>query len=58
MPGRTVHAKLELASCFRQYPLTESLDLGKAAADFTDGVLTLRIPTTEEALHKFVIMSP
>jgi HSP20 family molecular chaperone IbpA len=49
MTGRTVRAGFELASCFRQYMLQESLDHEKAVADFIDGLLALRIPDIEAA---------
>lgn len=49
MPGSTVYREFELGSYFRQFTIPETLDHGKAKADFVNGILTLRIPKAEIA---------
>lgn len=49
MPGTSVYREFELGSYFRQFTIPESLDHGKARADFANGILTLRIPKAEIA---------
>ncbi len=49
MPGSTVYREFELGSYFRQFTIPETLDHGKAKADFANGILTLRIPKAEIA---------
>lgn len=49
IPGSTVYREFELGSYFRQFTIPETLDHGKAKADFVNGILTLRIPKAEIA---------
>lgn len=49
LPGTSVYREFELGSYFRQFTIPESLDHGKARADFANGILTLRIPKAEIA---------
>ncbi|QXE90412.1 Hsp20/alpha crystallin family protein [Geomonas subterranea] len=49
VPGSAVYREFELGSYFRQFTIPESLDHGKAKADFANGILTLRIPKAEIA---------
>lgn len=49
MPGSSVYREFELGSYFRQFTIPETLDHGKAKADFVNGILTLRIPKAEVA---------
>ncbi|MBJ6752389.1 Hsp20/alpha crystallin family protein [Geomonas anaerohicana] len=49
VPGNAVYREFELGSYFRQFTIPESLDHGKAKADFANGILTLRIPKAEIA---------
>ena len=44
LPGRLEYAEFELAPYYRQFTIPESLDHEKTKADFTNGILTLRIP--------------
>ena len=58
MPGRPVYAEFELAQYYRQFTLPEGLDHEKTAAEFTNGVLILRIPKAEAAKpHKIEILA-
>lgn len=49
MAGTPVYREFELGSYFRQFTIPETLDHGKAKADFANGILTLRIPKAEIA---------
>jgi HSP20 family protein len=49
LPGQTLYREFELAPYYRQFQIPESLDQDRAQADFTNGVLTLRIPKAEAA---------
>jgi HSP20 family molecular chaperone IbpA len=49
MPGRPIYAEFELAPYYRQFSIPESLAHEKAAADFSNGILTLRVPKAEAA---------
>jgi HSP20 family protein len=57
-PGQPVYSEFELAHYYRQFSLPEGLDHEKTAAEFIDGVLTVRIPKTEAAKpHKIEILA-
>jgi HSP20 family molecular chaperone IbpA len=49
MPGTPGYSEFELTTYFRQFSVPESLDQEKAAADFANGILTLKIPKAEAA---------
>ncbi|MGA7829126.1 MAG: Hsp20/alpha crystallin family protein [Geobacteraceae bacterium] len=49
LPGTAVYREFELANYYRQFSIPESLDHEKAEADYTNGILTLRIPKAEVA---------
>ncbi len=49
MPGRALYTEFEYAHYYRQFTIPESLDHEKAKADFSNGVLTLRVPVAESA---------
>jgi len=49
MPGNATYTEFELAPYYRQFVIPESLNHEKAAADLTNGILTLRIPKAEAA---------
>lgn len=49
MPGQTAHTEFELANYYRQFSIPESLDNGKAKAEYNNGILTLRVPKAEIA---------
>ena len=49
MPGRPVYTEFELAPYYRQFSIPESLAHDKAAADLSNGILTLRVPKAEAA---------
>lgn len=52
VPGTPAYREFELASYYRQFTIPESLDHEKAHADYTNGILTLRIPKAEVAKPK------
>lgn len=49
MPGRSIYTEFEFAHYYRQFSIPETLDNGKAKAEFTNGVLTLKVPVAEVA---------
>jgi HSP20 family molecular chaperone IbpA len=49
MPGRPVYTEFELAPYYRQFSIPEILDHEKATANFTNGLLTLKVPKSEAA---------
>jgi HSP20 family protein len=56
MPGRSAYAEFELASYYRQFSIPESLDHEKAKAEFTNGILTLRVPKAEAAKPRKIVV--
>ena len=49
MPGQSAYTEFGLANYYRQFSIPESLDHEKAKAEFTNGILTLRVPKAEVA---------
>lgn len=49
MPGRSLYTEFEFAHYYRQFSIPETLDHEKAKAEFSDGVLTLKVPMAEAA---------
>lgn len=49
MPGNAVYTEFELAPYYRQFQVPESLNNEKASAEYTNGVLTLRLAKPEVA---------
>lgn len=49
MPGRSLYTEFEFAHYYRQFSIPETLDNEKAKAEFSDGVLTLKVPMAEAA---------
>jgi HSP20 family molecular chaperone IbpA len=47
--GEQVYREFVAGPYFRQFRIPDSLDPGKASADFTSGVLTLTLPRAEKA---------
>lgn len=47
MPGQSIYTEFEFAHYYRQFSIPETLDHVKAKADFSNGVLTLKIPMAE-----------
>jgi HSP20 family protein len=54
LPGTSAYREFELANYYRQFSIPESLDHVKAKAEFTNGILTLRVPKAEVAKPKRV----
>ncbi|MBV5341321.1 MAG: Hsp20/alpha crystallin family protein [Deltaproteobacteria bacterium] len=49
MPGRPIYTEFEFAHYYRQFSVPETLDHQKAKADFSNGVLTMKVPVAEAA---------
>lgn len=49
MPGRALYTEFEFAHYYRQFTIPETLDHEKAKAEFSNGVLTLKVPMAEAA---------
>lgn len=49
MPGRSIFTEFECAHYYRQFSIPETLDHAKAKAEFSNGVLTLKVPMAEAA---------
>lgn len=49
VPGQSAYREFELATYYRQFSIPESLDHEKARAEYTNGILTLRVPKAEVA---------
>lgn len=49
MPGRSIYTEFEFAHYYRQFSIPETLDHEKARAEFSNGVLTLKVPVAEAA---------
>lgn len=49
MPGRSIYTEFEIAHYYRQFSIPETLDHEKAKAEFSNGVLTLKVPMAEAA---------
>ncbi|MDD2582846.1 MAG: Hsp20 family protein, partial [Desulfuromonadaceae bacterium] len=47
MPGRPIYTEFEYAHYYRQFSIPETLDHEKAKADFSNGVLILKVPVAE-----------
>jgi len=47
-----IYREFELFSYFRQFELSDSVDVGKISADLKNGVLTLQLPKAEQAKPK------
>jgi HSP20 family molecular chaperone IbpA len=52
LPGTSAYREFELANYYRQFSIPESLDHAKAKAEYTNGILTLRVPKAEVAKPK------
>ena len=52
LPVEPVYREYELANFFRQFQLSDQVDVAKITADLKHGVLTLRLPKAEQAKPK------
>ncbi len=48
-PAPPVYREFELFNYFRQFELSDSVDIAKISAELKNGVLTLRLPKAEQA---------
>ncbi len=53
-PGTMRHREYELVNYFRQFELSEKVDQGRIGATLRHGVLTLDLPTAEEAKPRLI----
>ncbi|MFB3786509.1 MAG: Hsp20/alpha crystallin family protein [bacterium] len=51
-PGDRIHQEFEFVNFFRQFELSEQVDIEHITADLNNGVLTLRLPKAEPAKPK------
>lgn len=58
MPGNPLYAEFELATYYRQFSIPEILDHAQAKAEFTNGLLTLRIPKAAAAKPRKIAIKP
>lgn len=49
LPGRPIYTEFEWAPYYRQFQIPDAIDQAKVKADFSNGVLTLRLPKAEAA---------
>jgi HSP20 family protein len=49
MPGRPIYNEFEFAHYYRQFSIPETLDHERAKAEFSNGVLILKVPVAEAA---------
>ena len=49
LPGEPTYREYELVNYFRQFELSDKVNVGKISADLKHGVLTLSLPKAEEA---------
>ncbi|HOJ60357.1 MAG TPA: Hsp20/alpha crystallin family protein [bacterium] len=53
-PGDLVYREFEFVNFFRQFEISEQIDIEHITADLNNGVLTLRLPKAEQAKPKKV----
>jgi len=51
-PGDRIYREFEFVNFFRQFELSEQVDIEHISADLNNGVLTLRLPKAEKAKPK------
>lgn len=56
-PGSPVYSEFKLMDYFRQFQLTEEVDIDKISADLKQGVLTIQLPKAERAKPKKIPIS-
>lgn len=49
LPGEPYYREYQLVNFFRQFQLSDQVDVNKIAADLKNGVLTLHLPRSEAA---------
>lgn len=57
MPGKAIYSEFEWAPYYRQFQIPDAIDQSKVKAEFNNGVLTLRLPKSEEAKPKRIEVS-
>jgi len=48
-PGAPIYREFELVNFFRQFELSEAVNIEKISAELANGVLTLHLPKVEKA---------
>ncbi len=56
-PGDPVYREYELVNFFRQFELTDKVDISRISAELKHGVLTLHLPKAEEAKPRKIEVS-
>ncbi len=56
-PGNPIFTEFKLMNYFRQFQLTEEVDINKISADLKCGVLTIDLPRAEKAKPKKIPIS-
>ena len=57
IPGRPVYQEFELLNFFRQFQLSDTVDVQKISAELKHGVLTLNLPKSERAKPRKIEVS-
>jgi HSP20 family protein len=57
MPGRPVYSEFEWAPYYRQFQIPDTIDQGAVKAEFSAGMLTLRLPKAEAAKPRRIEVS-
>lgn len=52
LPGEPYHQEYQLVNFFRQFQLSDEVDVARISAELKNGVLTLRLPKMEKAKPK------
>ena len=57
MPGRPIYSEFEWAPYYRQFQIPDLIDQAAVKAEFSNGVLTLRLPKAEAAKPRRIEVS-
>jgi len=57
MPGRPIYSEFEWAPYYRQFQIPDAIDQAAVKAEFSNGVLSLRLPKAEAAKPRRIEVS-
>lgn len=57
LPGRPIYSEFEWAPYYRQFQIPDQIDQASVKAEFSNGVLTLRLPKAEAAKPRRIEVS-